>query len=431
MPGSWGFFKEDIYEYLTKNYDKNSTVLDVGCGQADYYNLLKDYFNKIDAVEVFEPYIREFSLKEKYNNVYNVNILDFQFEHYDIIIMGDVLEHIERKDASELIKKLSKKCNELIITVPYNLHQGVVNDNTYEVHLQPDLNDEIMSKYYPIFELLKINGKELKARIDVGENVYYYCVYKKRKEKNVILTLSTIPNRLSKQYNNSVEWVINFLCNLTYKNYEIHFNIPYINNKTGETYIIPEWLNNIKSDKLKIYRTEDYGSLTKLLPTIERINDPETVIITLDDDLEYQDGFIEYHLMKRVEYPHAALGFAGIASIPNDICHFCTPVKQDTRVKILEGYKTVSYLRKFFKEDFREFSVGNWNDDLIISAYLGKENIIKIVMNYEKETDFNPRAESFPVIRSLPNEFGGCNLYRIENLPDNNEIYYKKGWLER
>lgn len=249
--------------------------------------------------------------------------------------------------------------------------------------------------------------------------------------RKVILTLTTIPNRLSKPHNNGVEFIINFLCNLSYDNYEIHFNIPHINIKSNEEYIIPEWLSNIESDKLHIFRTADYGSLTKLLPTIYRIDDPETIIITLDDDLEYVDGFIEYHIKKREKYPDAALGFAGISSIPNGICHFCTPVPQDTRVKILEGYKTISYLRSFFKEDFEEFAVGNWNDDMIISAYLGKENIKKIVMAYETENDFTPRAESFPVVRRLPNEYGGCYLFRIDGVPDNHDIYYKLGYLER
>jgi hypothetical protein len=265
----------------------------------------------------------------------------------------------------------------------------------------------------------------------VKKHIIIALIEKNRMNRKVILTLTTIPNRLARPNENGVQLVINFLCNLSYDNYEIHFNIPYVNAKTNEEYIIPDWLSDIKSEKLHIFRTEDYGSLTKLLPTIYRVTDPESIIITLDDDLEYMDGFIEYHVKMREKYPNAALGFAGMSSIPNGICHFCTPVPQDTRVKILEGYKTVSYLRGFFKEDFEEFAVGNWNDDMIISAYLGKEYIEKIVMAYEGEDNFSARVESFPVVRILPNEYGGCYLYRIEETPDNHDIYYKLGYLER
>lgn len=249
--------------------------------------------------------------------------------------------------------------------------------------------------------------------------------------KKVILSLTTIPNRLNCQHDNGgLKPVIENITNLSYGNYEVHLNIPYFNNKIKEEYIIPDWLNDFSSEKLKIFRTEDYGSITKLIPTIERLTDGEDIIITLDDDLQYMDGFIEYHLKKREEYPDYAIGFAGINAIDGS-CHFCTTVKKDVRVKILEGYKTISYKRSFFKDDFKNFAIGNWNDDMIISAYLGMNNIKKIVVAYENDTDFSPRVESFPVVGHLPNERGGCWWFRSESVPDNHETYYKLGYLEK
>jgi len=247
----------------------------------------------------------------------------------------------------------------------------------------------------------------------------------------VILSMTTIPNRLN---NSSIDYrigpVIQRLTTLSYPNYEIHLNIPYINKKNGEEYIIPEWLQNYKPDILKIFRTDDYGSITKLIPTLERVTDPEQIIITVDDDLEYMDGFIEYHLKKRCDYPDAALGFAGIGSI-GEGGHYCTTVVKDVRIKVLEGYKTASYKRCFFGEDFIEFSKGSWSDDIIISAYLGKNDIKKYVLNYDLDVDFSPRVESFPCVRILPNEYGGCWLFRNEKIHDNHEIYYKLGYLEK
>jgi hypothetical protein len=249
--------------------------------------------------------------------------------------------------------------------------------------------------------------------------------------KKVILSLTTIPNRLNNpDLNGGLYPVIKKITNLSYENYEIHLNVPYFNNKTNEEYVIPSWLNDFNDEKLKVFRTEDYGSITKLIPTLERLTDSEDIIITLDDDLEYMDGFIEYHLKKREEYPDCAIGFAGIGAIDGS-CHFCTTVNKDVRVKILEGYKTVSYKRSFFDDDFKNFSIGNWNDDMIISAYLGMKNIKKIVVSYEKDDDFTPRVESFPIVGHLPNERGGCWLFRNESVPDNHEIYYKLGYLEK
>lgn len=246
--------------------------------------------------------------------------------------------------------------------------------------------------------------------------------------EKVILTMTTIPNRLK---DNSLRDVISILTNLSYPNYEIHFNIPFVNKKTEEEYEIPEWLEKSQSEKLKIFRTVDYGPITKILPTVLRIKDENQIIITVDDDLEYMDGFIEYHLLKRKQLDDWAIGFAGIGSIGGD-CHFCTTVKKDVRVKILEGYKTVSYKRSFFKDDFKEFAMNcGWSDDVTLSAYMGKNDIKKIVVAYEHDTDFRPRVESFPCIRIMPNPRGGCFLFRDENVDDHSTMYYKLGYLEK
>jgi len=251
--------------------------------------------------------------------------------------------------------------------------------------------------------------------------------------EKIIISLTTIPSRLNyHDSNGGLQPVINRLLTLSYTNYEIHLNIPYIVKKTNEEYSIPSWLTEITDSKLKIFRTDDYGSMTKILPTILRTEESDDVIIiTVDDDLSYEDGFIEYHIEKRKQYPNAVIGFAGISAL-NGTCHFCTTVKNDVRVKIIEGYKTVSYRRSFFKPDFfSEFVGKSWSDDIILSAYMGKHNIEKWVVSYDKDDNFTPRVESFPIIGHLPNERGGCWWFRSENISDNSDIYYKQQYLER
>jgi hypothetical protein len=99
-------------------------------------------------------------------------------------------------------------------------------------------------------------------------------------------------------------------------------------------------------------------------------------------------------------------------------------------MKILEGYKTASYKRKFFENDFfTDFIPKSWSDDVIISAYLGKQKIRKIVMNYNKDNDFRSRVESFPVDKVVPNEKSGCNLYRSESVSDNSDYFGGLGYF--
>jgi hypothetical protein len=183
MPGNWGYLTNDMREYVTNTYPKDWSVLDIGCGHGHYAKLLKHHFSvkNFDGIEVWEPYIQEYNLNNLYTNIYNVNILNFNFNYYDLIIMGDVLEHLSRDDGVNLINKLASKCTELLVIVPYYLPQDIVNDNVYEVHLQPDLDDDIMSQYYPSLELINYNNKNFKIKIDVGDKTYYYCAFRKKK----------------------------------------------------------------------------------------------------------------------------------------------------------------------------------------------------------------------------------------------------------
>jgi ABC-type oligopeptide transport system ATPase subunit len=65
-------------------------------------------------------------------------------------------------------------------------------------------------------------------------------------QEKIVLTLTTIPERLSFNHPLGLIRVIYSLMNMKYDNYEIHFNIPKINKKTGVEYIIPNLLNDLK-----------------------------------------------------------------------------------------------------------------------------------------------------------------------------------------
>lgn len=258
--------------------------------------------------------------------------------------------------------------------------------------------------------------------------------------RNIIVSLTTVPNRLMepKEYMGT-RLGLKTLLEQTGVEYKVHFNIPLTYKLTGEPLVIPSWLEEYSQQypHLEIYRTPDLGAITKIVPTIERLTNPEDIIIVADDDLFYMDGMVAEHIKARDKYPDAAIGFAGMSALDGS-CHFCTTVAKDTRVKILEGYKTVSYKRGFFDiDDFKEnFMPKSWNDDHTLSAYMGYRNVPKIVVSYEGDTDFTPRVESFPVIGHTPIERGGCWEFRnsIElqkEAEENVNQFYRIGYLEK
>ena len=155
-------------EWLFNNVGKNEKILDVGIGSGVYGKLMKAfYYENIDGVDVWSRDIEKMGLNYIYDNIYIENVLDFEFDHYDLIIMGDVLEHIPLKESKELLNKfINGKASKLFIQVPYMYeNKNAWHGNEKEIHLQDEINKEYMEKEFPFLKLLKIQtvDKELTA----------------------------------------------------------------------------------------------------------------------------------------------------------------------------------------------------------------------------------------------------------------------------
>lgn len=219
----------------------------------------------------------------------------------------------------------------------------------------------------------------------------------------IIVTLTTVPDRL----NVTLPKTIQSIAASTYEDYEIHLNLPSVQAKTNAKYKTPSWAREFS--KLEVFTgLEDLGPKTKIIPALLRITDPETIIITADDDIVYHKDMINYHAEARTIYDNCAIGFSGTKNSRL----YMTP-KDDIEVDILDNYKTASYTRGMFGEDFfLLYANKSWNDDLVVSAYLRDKGISKIVMAYDKETFFIPRVKSFPIVNIFDNPMTGCDLFR-------------------
>jgi autotransporter strand-loop-strand O-heptosyltransferase len=159
MPNSYGYFKPEVKDWFMENVPTSKRLLDVGPGQGTYSDLLRNLGYRMDAVEVWAPYVDQFSLRTKYDNVYIENILEFNWTDYDFIILGDVLEHLGKEDAKRLINAMHFHGKHFLVAIPYTMEQdGEEYGNTYETHLQPDLTPDIMLERYPGLVPLYINN---------------------------------------------------------------------------------------------------------------------------------------------------------------------------------------------------------------------------------------------------------------------------------
>ncbi len=135
-----------LCEQILENRPKS--ILDIGVGFGskgvlfrEYSDIwdrnLKDWKTIIDGVEIFEEYLNEIH-KKIYNNIHIGNILDIidTLGDYDLIYMGDVIEHISKPEALDLLEKLKAKGKIVIIVTPEDIgNQGTVFGNENEAHI--------------------------------------------------------------------------------------------------------------------------------------------------------------------------------------------------------------------------------------------------------------------------------------------------------
>ena len=155
MPYSYSEGKEFAQGFILANVPINAKILDVGPGAGWYVELLAPHGYHLDCVEIFEPYVTQFSLRERYQTVFIQDVRNFDVASYDFIIFGDVLEHLTVLDAQDLVAA-SKNC---LVAVPFNYPQGSVVLNDAEIHIQDDLTPTNVKERYPALSLLWADEK--------------------------------------------------------------------------------------------------------------------------------------------------------------------------------------------------------------------------------------------------------------------------------
>lgn len=156
---SYDYGKEEILNWIRRTFQKGDTCLDVGACDGKWAHLLDGYL-RIDACEIFEPNIIQHNLAALYRQVYHADIVDLMYRHYDLIIFGDVIEHMSVERAQQAIAYALPRCRDLIVGVPYLYAQGELYGNKWERHIQADLTPERFAERYPDLKLLYDTGRQ-------------------------------------------------------------------------------------------------------------------------------------------------------------------------------------------------------------------------------------------------------------------------------
>lgn len=145
-----------------------NTVLDLGAGVGTYSIMCWKPGQHWTALEVFEPYVEMFNLWGKYDHVIVADARKAVYEDYDLIIAADMLEHMQKDEAKELLKTLFAHARHVLICFPvihHDQHAGA-EGNDYETHIDHWTDEEMVSF---------LEGREICNRV-VGEVSAYYMV---------------------------------------------------------------------------------------------------------------------------------------------------------------------------------------------------------------------------------------------------------------
>lgn len=128
------------------------TVIDVGAGSGTYAQAVRAHSpwkGRWTAVEAWAPYVARFGLDGLYDAVVvaDARRLVGPFYRADLVIAGDVLEHMPRADAVRLLDRVRAHAAHLIVSVPVlHLDQGAVYGNPLEEHVDHWTADQMRTE---------------------------------------------------------------------------------------------------------------------------------------------------------------------------------------------------------------------------------------------------------------------------------------------
>lgn len=227
----------------------------------------------------------------------------------------------------------------------------------------------------------------------------------------VVASLTTMPDRYER-----LEKTLKTIYNQTFPLDAIYLSLPKVSSRLKTPY--PPLPDSIKK-LCTVVTCEDYGPITKIVGGIMAESDPNTVIITFDDDMIYPDTMVEELLKKHLLFPDMAIGSSGMllkyscpmcAITPNQtdlifsIPKFPVP-PEGRKVDSVYGYPGALYIRKFFTnvEDLTYYSSLTpelfINDDITISGYLSLRGIERRIFSGMPNVGF-VKDENGTIIRT-------------------------------
>lgn len=224
-----------------------SSILDIGLGNGKLGFIARDLLDVclnesyhkrnwrvlIDGIEIFEDYIQDHQ-RYIYNNIYigdAFEVID-RLGSYDMVILGDVLEHFDKEKGWLLLDKCARHSNRyILVNVPLgNWDQPAIYGNEYERH-RSVWSMEDFKGFTTCSELFSFNQGEYGLFLIDKE---IYLIHKFLKESNALLQ--------DRQYDLAIER-LNYALKLSEGHSEVYNNLAIAYSEKG---MLEEALSSLK-----------------------------------------------------------------------------------------------------------------------------------------------------------------------------------------
>lgn len=250
----------------------------------------------------------------------------------------------------------------------------------------------------------------------------------------IVVSLTTSPDRIDK-----IKPVLDSIMNQNIVPNKIYLNLPHIFKRTGKQFDkIPEFITS--NPLIFINKCEDIGPATKIIPTLVYEKDPETIIISIDDDILYDKNVINTFIHYSLQYPKSCI--TGTSFIEDEYNVLYKKIPFFSRIyysQFLEGYSGVLYKVRFFSNFALDYITESPKycflaDDLMLSNHLLKNKIPIIsieIRKYIKPLNYGLENDALHTDNSNNINYAKClkwlktkNNSHFKNLKQNSRISF-------
>jgi len=238
-------------------------------------------------------------------------------------------------------------------------------------------------------------------------------------QKKIIVTFTTVPSRIAQ-----IKPTIISLLQQTHRPSIIELNLAINPQKKSKAWLVPSWLENLTSVSIN-WLDYDYGPASKLIPTLERHQNEDCLIIVVDDDMIYPKSLVERFFKADQQSEGSKVFCASGHPITKNHHFFESPpgrrIKSGScRVAIIEGCGGYSLRPKHFNINaLKSLDGAPINamrmDDIWFSGHLSRRGIEKIKIATDRR-------------HGLPQSMEAAITGPREDLSNSILDYFSKDW---